>query len=87
MANLKILSNDGSYLHTSFISKNIKWYLIGTESIETESPRFGLSDFDKLKNLLQSTYDTFKSENGKYQTVLRWRIRELIESKSITPIP
>jgi len=48
MSRFKILSNDGSYLHPSFISKNIKWFLIGTESVQTEMPRFGVSDFEMI---------------------------------------
>lgn len=86
MSRFKILSNDGSYLHPSFISKNIKWFLIGTESIQTEMKRFGVSDYEKYKNMLQSTYDTFKSEKGEYKTVLRWQIKELIESNKIEAI-
>lgn len=87
MSRFKILSNDGSYLQPSFISKNIKWFLIGTESVQTETPRFGVIDFEKYKNMLQSTYDTFKSEKGEYKTVLRWQIKELIESNKIEAIP
>ena len=65
-----MISLDGSYLNTKFLSKGIGWYLIKSES----------------NGKVLDTYDTFKSQEGAYQTVLRSQIKNLCESKTITPV-
>jgi len=65
-----MLSRDGSYLRTSFKSKGKMWNLIGTESGDS----------------FWNTVDTFKSEDGIYQNVMRKQILELCQTKKIEPI-
>lgn len=70
MSRLKLISVDGSYLRNSFISKGLKWTICGTES----------------NGDILDSYDTFKSEKGQYQTVMRKQINSLQDDKSIEPV-
>lgn len=71
MSRLKMISKDGSYLHNSFKSKGKVWSLIGIDS----------------GNSFWETIDTFKSEDGLYQSVMRKQILELCEQQKIEAIP
>lgn len=70
MSRIKLISVDGSYLRNSFISKGLKWTICGTES----------------NGDLMDSYDTFKSEKGTFQTVMRKQIKKLQDDKLIEPI-
>jgi len=67
---MKLISKDGSYLRNSFVSKGIKWSIIGSQSNST----------------LLETIDTFVSEAGAYQSATRLQLIKLQEQKHIKAI-
>lgn len=70
MSRLKLISVDGSYLRNSFISKGVKWTIQSSES----------------NGNLMDTYDTFKSEKGTFQTVMRKQLKKLQDNKDIEAV-
>lgn len=67
---MKLISKNGSFIRTKFISKGVVWKLISTESYET----------------LMQTIDTFVNEKGEYQSATRGQLMKLCDEKKIKAI-
>lgn len=80
----KLFNSSGSYLYSEFTGKNGKWKLVGTES--TEDTDFAQRSLDWTDTCIGSCLDTFKNEEGRYETKPRYKIKQLFDEGKIKPV-
>lgn len=79
-----LFDGNGSYQYMKFKGKNGIWTLVGTE--ETEETDFTRRSMHWTDTCVGSCLDTFKNDEGKFETKERHIIKQLYDEGKITPV-
>lgn len=79
-----LFDSKGAYQYMKFTGKNGTWTLVGTE--ETEDTDFSKRQMDWTDTCIGSCLDTFKNEDGRFETKLRHKVKQLFDEGKITPV-